>query len=216
MLNKRDLAFTLAEVLIALTIIGVVAAITIPSLVQKTHDVELKTAWKKAYAELNQATISIMSENAGNLKNLCTSDVNNCLKDQYQKYFKVTKSCTDSTGSECWHASGNWSYLNGDPIVGWSNTASFASAEGFLYRFEAAGFPDCTNNSWVNNLPKCAFINVDINGFKKPNTVGKDIFFMILTENKILPIGSQGDTDHVDDCRPDSIGWGCAAKYLQE
>ena len=48
------LAFTLAEVLIVLGIIGIVAEMTIPSLVKQTQDLEFKSAWKKAYSELNQ------------------------------------------------------------------------------------------------------------------------------------------------------------------
>lgn len=43
----RKNAFTLAEVLITLGIIGVVAAMTIPTLMNKTNDAELKSAYKK-------------------------------------------------------------------------------------------------------------------------------------------------------------------------
>ncbi len=41
--------FTLAEVLITLGIIGIIAAMTIPTLLQNTDEAQLKTAWKKAY-----------------------------------------------------------------------------------------------------------------------------------------------------------------------
>ena len=47
--------FTLAEVLITLAIIGVVAALTIPSVIVKTQQQEFKTAAKKAYSVLSQA-----------------------------------------------------------------------------------------------------------------------------------------------------------------
>ena len=48
--NKK--AFTLAEVLITLTILGVVAAITIPSLVNRQGEVAARTKLKKAIANL--------------------------------------------------------------------------------------------------------------------------------------------------------------------
>ena len=57
-------AFTLAEVLITLTIIGVVAAITIPSVVANAHQQEFKTGLKKAVAALDQAVqLNIAIEN---------------------------------------------------------------------------------------------------------------------------------------------------------
>ena len=46
--------FTLAEVLITLVIIGVIAAMTIPTLISSTGDQEYKTGLKKAFATLNQ------------------------------------------------------------------------------------------------------------------------------------------------------------------
>ena len=54
MLNKLK-GFTLAEVLIALAIIGVVAAITIPMLYQRTNKRELVSAFLKTSSDLSQA-----------------------------------------------------------------------------------------------------------------------------------------------------------------
>ena len=48
-------AFTLAEVLITLAIIGVVAAISIPSVISNTQQQEFKTGLKKAASVLNSA-----------------------------------------------------------------------------------------------------------------------------------------------------------------
>ena len=47
--------FTLAEVLITLGIIGVVAAITIPGLIQKNQANKLKSQYLKAYSEIAQS-----------------------------------------------------------------------------------------------------------------------------------------------------------------
>ena len=48
-------AFTLAEVLITLAIIGVVAALTIPSVISNTQQQEFRTGLRKAVSVLNQA-----------------------------------------------------------------------------------------------------------------------------------------------------------------
>ncbi len=52
---KKCQAFTLAEVLITLAIIGVVAAITIPSVVSNSQQQEFKTGLRKAVSVLNSA-----------------------------------------------------------------------------------------------------------------------------------------------------------------
>lgn len=53
-MKNRINAFTLAEVLITLGIIGVVAAITIPTLVNKNNEKIRETQLKKAYSTLSQ------------------------------------------------------------------------------------------------------------------------------------------------------------------
>ena len=60
--NIRRAAFTLAEVLITLGIIGVVAAMTIPVLIQKHRNQEVEVRLKKFYSSYNQALIMAESE----------------------------------------------------------------------------------------------------------------------------------------------------------
>ena len=61
-------AFTLAEVLLTLAVIGVVAAMTLPSLIQNTQKQQYFTAFKKIYSDLSQATMLIMLDNGGTMK----------------------------------------------------------------------------------------------------------------------------------------------------
>ena len=61
--NAKCFAFTLAEVLITLVIIGVIAAITVPSLINKTNNQETVSRLKKAYSTMSQATNMIIAEN---------------------------------------------------------------------------------------------------------------------------------------------------------
>lgn len=54
-LHKKSSAFTLAEILVSLTIIGVVAALTVSNVMINTNAAQAKAALKKAIANLNQA-----------------------------------------------------------------------------------------------------------------------------------------------------------------
>lgn len=62
MIILRNRAFTLAEVLITLGIIGVVAAITIPSLMENVRNRDLQAQLKKTYSEWNQISMQFMND----------------------------------------------------------------------------------------------------------------------------------------------------------
>ena len=66
--NNRRAAFTLAEVLITLGIIGIVAALTIPTLVKNFQDNVLKNQYKKMYSVLNQAILNTQTLNGSPIK----------------------------------------------------------------------------------------------------------------------------------------------------
>ena len=60
---EKKAAFTLAEVLITLGIIGVVAAMTLPTLINNTKDTELVSRAKKSYSEIMQAVQMYEAQN---------------------------------------------------------------------------------------------------------------------------------------------------------
>ena len=81
-------AFTLAEVLITLGIIGVVAALTMPSLIQNKQKKELETAFKKSYANFynayNKAKINELMEEQKSI-NESIENLKNSIKEYSSK-----------------------------------------------------------------------------------------------------------------------------------
>jgi len=204
--------FTLAEVLITLLIIGVIASIVIPGLIQDTQNAEFKTAYKKGYADINQATMRLISDNAGSLKSICNSGDNDCLKNQFKPYLNYVKDCNGSVSADnCWYAANKWKYLNGTPDAN-TGYPSLVLNNGTMLTFE---YPDATCNSAIgtSGYTYCGIIYMDINGFKGPATIGKDIYRVWLLEKIIKPTGIQGDVPSLD-CSVD--GRGCAALYLYQ
>ena len=60
-------------------------------------------------------------------------------------------------------------------------------------------------------------MQVDVNGLKKPNVVGKDIYLINIYKNKLVPF-SLNDADEEtlkEDCLH-GIGVGCGVIYLYE
>lgn len=104
---KRLEGFTLAEVLITLGIIGIVAAMTLPALIQNNQETELTTRAKKAYSELNQAIKLYEAKNGtpGDIRGLFEAKnetIDNIqLAQDFAKYFSGAKVCKTSSDKGC-------------------------------------------------------------------------------------------------------------------
>ena len=192
-------AFTLAEVLITLGIIGIVAALTIPQLVANYTNTQLKVQWKKTYSIFEQATQNIIREN-GSMKGLdCGSwFVDTCLKNYYSSFIKIKEEDATVRGN-CWHNTGEWKTMNGVSMdLNHSHDACIVLNDGTLINFEDY-FPECVSDD-------CGIVQVDVNGYKKPNIIGKDIFRIHVGEYKTWLEKSA--------CISSADGWGCGYYYL--
>lgn len=212
-MKKAGVGFTLAEVLITLLIIGVLAALVIPSLIQNTQDAELKIAWKKAFSNMSLAGRLILIDNGESFKGLCTTWDSTCLKDLFVKKFVAIKQYNESSGAgNCWHQPGKFKYMDNSPVNDWGDSACVALNDGGLLFFIYSS-STCTFNTW--GTPICGWIYSDVNGFKGPNIVGKDIFGAYLTDNNLKPFGSFGD-NLGNSCNSTDTGMGCSAKSLYQ
>ena len=165
--NSRKIAFTLAEVLITLGIIGVVAAMTMPSLVANYEKKRTATAVKKAYSELSQA-LKLAEVDYGDMEYWDYPDgydveENKAFVNRYiTPYYKGVTMLQDGS------------------VPGWTTISTtginFISSNGTIF----SGKP---NNS------KAFFVLVDINGFKRPNKMGTDIFYFATSTGKLMPDG---------------------------
>lgn len=184
---KKKNAFTLAEVLITLGIIGIVAAMTLPTLINKTKGKELEAQYKKAYSIINQA-VNRMNAEKGFVANwssykACTNE----FADEFNKYFLLLLNC------------------------GKDKCSTFVDDEHtYLTKYKTyngnAGCADCFNDGQfilsdtmfvsINHCyePNKILIAVDVNGvYKKPNRYGHDFFvFQIVDDGKLLPLGVKG------------------------
>ncbi len=127
---ERGQAFTLAEVLITLGIIGIVAAMTLPTLIQKHRRSVVETSLKKFYTNMNQAIKLSVVEN-GETKYWTFGDADNAndieafFNKYLKKYVKVLKTdkitnangklrfaiyFSDGSGAMIYHHGHDWSY----------------------------------------------------------------------------------------------------------
>ncbi|MGN1125331.1 MAG: type II secretion system protein [Candidatus Gastranaerophilaceae bacterium] len=104
MKNKKIKAFTMAEVLLVLGIIGIVAAITLPNLKDSTDSQVNVSKAKKVYADLTTA-FERANNKYGNIYNWSTSDSSDGtqLFNRLVAFLDVKKTCEASgAANECW------------------------------------------------------------------------------------------------------------------
>ncbi len=222
---KRKAAFTLAEVLITLGIIGVVAAMTLPSLITKNRNKELQAALKKGYSEISQA-LEFMKSDIG-VDILPQDYEQRSFFPIFSKYFRTLKSVSvngimpgemeDGDSEDSPHkVFKNYKTYNKSQTIKTDifDDGQFILQDGTLILIEN---PYSVGNRQI-------FISVDVNGMnKKPNIYGRDLFtFQITNDGKLLPMGADGTkyTDMDKYCSKDSNdrlnGIACAARALND
>ena len=170
-------AFTLAEVLITLGIIGIVAAMTLPTVINRANEKQWQVAYKKAYSTIQQAFLR--AQENGEIVDITAKTVVNgvgytpAIGENFKtlsKYIKTTKTCFDNNPEECWECN------NGQAGIG--------SAPDWLgCRANSYAFIDYSGIAWYLYQNTEYPILVDVNGFKNPNKLGKDRFVLMFGSN---------------------------------
>ncbi len=205
--------FTLAETLITLGIIGVVAAITIPNLISTHQKKTTVTKLQKAISIINQA-YRLSFDDVGEPQSAFDIGSEEYFKTYWAPYIKVLTYCTSA--EICGYKSNSdFKYLNGNQaqvvITAKSARTTFFTADGFLYIIFTANGSSLTESGYEPNNK----VYVDINGSAKPNTYGKDIFILErLSDGKgVQPYGYNMSDDKINNnCSKYKIGDLCAEK----
>lgn len=189
--------FTLAEILITLGIIGIVAAMTIPTIAARSTHKKLQSQFKKTYAELNQATRAFYADTdipvhdydvlikAGVDTTTSSNWNSNALLNKFMSYYKGFTKASNSVWSsfDKLHNIKNLN-LNGIEVKYYPCDISvvYMDSVGRLYSM------DDTSTAYATALPYGPKICVDINGIDKPNRWGYDRFVFVFTEeNAVIP-----------------------------
>ena len=185
----KKLGFTLAEVLITLVIIGVIAAMTVPTLMNNTNAQEYRSALKKAIAGLNQALTLNYALEGLSAQDYSTGTA--LVTDVFKRRMSVIEGDTSFTSTGC------------------AGTDVFTTADGMM--FCVTGFSSAQNDAQGSicdsyNTTACvdgstedaaggANIWIDVNGVKKPNRATtsssrpRDIYQATIYAQKVVPYG---------------------------
>ena len=157
----RHFGFTLAEVLITLGIIGVVAAMTMPTLINQTNGAQHKAAYKKALSVLNQAVTLNVALDDTDLSDMEAGGVLAMLQTRLNqaRVVEAGETLLDKDGENGYAVIGDgW----GDKSTG---NVTFFTTDGMMFQYDPAAA-----NCGTGEDEEICYGFVDINGLKGPNT----------------------------------------------
>lgn len=201
-MEKHLGGFTLAEVLITLGIIGVVAAITLPTIIAKINHTVLKNQFKTAVSIINQNVsqakiVSGIDKFAEHCTYYNGSYVNNAECMEYLHNVMINKGNREKTAwNERDRINDNILTYNGKKKVDLSNSSGLAD-DGYTIRYVIRMPNGMYLNYRINGYR--LLIGVDINGDKRPNRFGHDIFLFYVDNANDKLVGIKQTRQYTDE-----------------
>lgn len=204
--------FTLAEVLITLGVVGVVAVLTVPGVMKNYANRMYVSELQKVYAQIAEAAQNIMNDEhvddfretlaSASTPSGCPADKNKCTQGVgyfLNNYFKTVKlNCGTSGDSSCAKGANFYRRLDNQYTTqGLSHCVQLVS-----------GAVICGT---YNSSNKCLTTYVDVNGLAQPNVAGRDVFGIDIRNNGTL-------ADYGSGCSSNSLGVaasGCGSGALE-
>lgn len=225
-MKRNRSAFSLVETLIALGIVGIVVALSLPILIRNYQEKATIVRLKKVYTILSQIYERVTLEYGTPDEWDISTDTTDTVRTEiyYEKMKNSTNRLAICEGSKC---SAKYYGLNGN----FDGNANYRIAQnpmiladGTHVRILGTNNTDCSiKRGQTNALASiCAEVFVDVNAQKPPNTYGKDVFVFYWTKYGIIPAGSSKEQSHVKfelACSKSTdyvySGAGCAAWVLE-
>ena len=178
--GAANYAFTLAEVLITIGVIGIVAAIALPSLINHYNDKVLETRYKKSKNILiNGYKLMMAKEQVFDIKDLSVMKCQDmdCFVSAHKEVFKTVR---DSSSSDISEAFASDYTMPGVPEKGdlssmVSQLPTFQTTDGMSYMVMG-----------LDRSRGAVQLYADLNGKSKPNVIGEDLFTFAIYGNGIF------------------------------
>lgn len=201
--------FTLAEILITVSIIGVIGALTTPILLKKYEKQRWIDGYKTTYSILNQATKIIATENGGSLDGAWNPDSYEEMYFQYKKHIKHIK------------------HLENEGMAGITFASEYKTLDNeafsldFNYSLVLSSGASVTFHTVSNSGSVISVIFIDINGKKEPNQLGKDFFMFNVdyAHAMLMPLPEDlTENEFAEYCSDDltsGMGTSCGVRILR-
>lgn len=177
---KTQKAFTLSEVMLVLSVIGVIAALTIPSLVNSIDQTMQRVKAQKFMSTMSNVVQMIMAKNDldSDLKNLGIfegADNDTAVAKEILKHLNGARDCGENDVLNCFPQK---TYKNK------TGSICLDFQPGYNYSIVTAdGMPVAIDEGSNNGPDIFIYVYADINGSKLPNRCGEDLFYFSVLRN---------------------------------
>ncbi len=206
MTNYKSIkGFTLAEVLITLGIIGIVAALTIPTLVSNYQEKQTVVKLNTTYNIIHEA-LRLMVVEEGTVDKWGSDSFERMekLKEMLPKYVKIDKFCTTyEEGCKARYYKDRFTNTN---LGEWANSnldgrgvSLFRLSNGASVHIHPSSASHCNRDMslakrYGSDKTDCGYMRIDVNASSGPNVYDKDTFLFFILRDGILPAGSGRET----------------------
>ncbi len=217
--TSKRVAFTLAEVLVTLGVIGIVAAMTIPNLVQSYQEKVTVVKVKKIYNTLsNSYQLAILDYDTADKWEMTRRNVDSgiLMRNRLLKNVKTVKVCNNPKEQKACGIADVY-YLFDKKTVEEATSVFNERATVSALLADGSTVMTIVNEGESRGTGELSHVygNIyyDANGIKPPNVYGKDMFMFYLTGNSIIPSGTTNENENFYKFPKGCInkGYGCTA-----
>lgn len=203
---KKSSGFTLGEILIALSVIGVVAALTIPQLIQGQKAGQARAQFNTAYAILAKSLAEMDADNIS--VDPASYRTSQSLYNALKNYHKVVIDCGDynNANKNTSVCIGQGAANTNDSLDNYYIFNKSSNTKIHMNRLDDGAFVINNGMMFAFENPENGYlwVSIDINGKNNlPNRWGWDLFTFELTKNGFLPLGAPGTTAAYSDTAGD-------------
>jgi len=200
---RRKSCFTFSEMLISLTIIGILCSFYLPTLHQSYEKNTTQAGFQDTIKAMDKALFNYSNKSNCQGKLDCT----NLFTDDKTAEKVSTLFKPGIVGKNCWHGKKIYNKINSkaendSDLTDLNNLSCFIDGNGRIYATETIESKNgiCSTQlrtaTWHGRKHKldtsCGYLFVDLNGDKAPNTFGRDVFIFIITNTApsyLYPMG---------------------------
>lgn len=203
-------AFSMVEIVIVLLLLCATVILCVPTIFNNSKQAQIISSWKRIYGEMRSNFEVYTVSDYDKVEKICRSKIEMKEPELFKivsPYFNVDLQQNPDTLKHY-----HYKFKNGAQVP--MQSPLFTRFFAYQENGTIVGF------RWLNcscsDEKPCAAVIFDMNGFEKPNRIGKDIFGLYMYKTKIEAFGSRLTNKELElDCKGHSNGMNCSEYYLR-
>lgn len=209
-MNKKLKAFNMVEIMIVVCLLITTVILCLPTIFNNSREAKIISAWKRLYTETETNFEVFNISDAERIDIVCASGIDEKEKEIFKiisPYLNIDMS-QNTKNLKGYH----YRFRNGAQVP--MQSPVFTRFFSYQENGNIVGF------RWIScncdeKIP-CASVLFDMNGEKKPNRIGNDIFGFYIYKNRIEAFGAELSNEKLErECSVNKNGLNCSEYYLR-